>query len=108
MSVSGTRITFDDAVTEALRLEMHRDPALVVFFGSTDGIASQLAGTFGPERVIESHAVGARWCSRRAEPPKRDCMPCASSGRPRPGPRPSIRSPSWPRSTRQTWTSPAR
>jgi pyruvate/2-oxoglutarate/acetoin dehydrogenase E1 component len=59
MSVSGTRITFDDAVTEALRLEMHRDPALVVFFGSADGIASQLAGTFGPERVIESHAVGA-------------------------------------------------
>jgi pyruvate/2-oxoglutarate/acetoin dehydrogenase E1 component len=59
MTVTGTRITFDDAIAEALRLEMNRDPALVVFSASADGVAGQLSGSFGPERVVETHAVGA-------------------------------------------------
>ena len=59
MTATGTRIGFEDAIAEALRLEMHRDPDLVVFSTSADGVAGQLSGTFGPDRVIETHAVGA-------------------------------------------------
>jgi pyruvate/2-oxoglutarate/acetoin dehydrogenase E1 component len=59
VTASGTRIGFEDAIAEALRLEMHRDPALVVFSTSGEGVAGQLSSTFGPERVIETHAVGA-------------------------------------------------
>jgi pyruvate/2-oxoglutarate/acetoin dehydrogenase E1 component len=56
---TGTRITFDDAVAEALRMEMHRDPALVCFFSSQGRVMRELADSFGTDRVIETTAVGA-------------------------------------------------
>jgi 2-oxoisovalerate dehydrogenase E1 component beta subunit len=58
-AVTGTRITFDDAIAEALRMEMHRDPAVVCFFSSPGRVARELADSFGTERVIETTAVGA-------------------------------------------------
>ncbi len=58
-SVTGTRISFDEAIAEALRMEMHRDPSMVIFSATSNGVAGQLANLFGPERVIETHAVGA-------------------------------------------------
>jgi pyruvate/2-oxoglutarate/acetoin dehydrogenase E1 component len=57
--VTGTRITFEDAVAEALRMEMHRDPSVVCFFSSPGRVARALADSFGQERVIETTAVGA-------------------------------------------------
>lgn len=59
MTATGTRISFDEAVTEALRLEMHRDPALVLFTASPGGVAAELLEGFGPDRVVETHAAGA-------------------------------------------------
>ncbi len=59
MTIAGTQISFDEAVTEALRLEMHRDPALVMFTAAPDGIAGRLLETFGAERVVETHSAGA-------------------------------------------------
>jgi 2-oxoisovalerate dehydrogenase E1 component beta subunit len=58
MSVNGTRISFDEAVAEALRLEMHRDPALIVFTAESEGTASRLLETFGADRIVETRAVG--------------------------------------------------
>jgi pyruvate/2-oxoglutarate/acetoin dehydrogenase E1 component len=59
MTITGTQISFDEAVTEALRLEMHRDPALIMFTTTPDGIAGRLLGTFGADRVVETHSAGA-------------------------------------------------
>ena len=56
--VAGTRISFDDAVGEALRMEMHRDPSIVTFFTSASPASRFLSETFGGERVIETAAVG--------------------------------------------------
>ncbi len=58
-AVVGTRLSFDDAIAEALRLELNRDPSLVVYTASGDGVAGQLAPSFGPERIVETHVVGA-------------------------------------------------
>jgi pyruvate/2-oxoglutarate/acetoin dehydrogenase E1 component len=57
-AATGTRITFDDAVSEALRMEMHRDPSIVCFFASRSSSAELLSEAFGAERVIETAAVG--------------------------------------------------
>jgi pyruvate/2-oxoglutarate/acetoin dehydrogenase E1 component len=59
MTVTGTQISFEEAVTEALRLEMHRDPALVMFTAAPDGIAGRLLETFGGDRVVEARSAGA-------------------------------------------------
>jgi pyruvate/2-oxoglutarate/acetoin dehydrogenase E1 component len=59
MTVTGTQISFDEAVTEALRLEMHRDPALIMFTAAPNGVAGRLLETFGTDRVVETHSVGA-------------------------------------------------
>ncbi len=58
-TASATRITFDEAVAEGLRLEMHRDPALISFYTAAGGIAAGLAEAFGPERSLRSGEVGA-------------------------------------------------
>ena len=57
--VAGTRIKYEEAVTEALRMEMHRDPAVVCFFSSPGRVSHGLAESFGNDRVIETTAVGA-------------------------------------------------
>jgi pyruvate dehydrogenase E1 component beta subunit len=52
-------ITYSDAITEALRLEMQRDPTVVCLAASGDGRArptDQLAEEFGPSRVREHDA----------------------------------------------------
>ena len=54
-----TRISFDEAIAEALRLEMHRDAAVVSFFTSTTGVAARLADAFADERTIRTAAIGA-------------------------------------------------
>ncbi len=58
-AITGTRISFDEAIAEALRLEMHRDPALVLFTAVPGGAAAELLESFGPDRVVETHAAGA-------------------------------------------------
>jgi pyruvate/2-oxoglutarate/acetoin dehydrogenase E1 component len=58
MTTTGTRIRFEEALAEGLRLEMHRDPQLVLITASARGIVGQLLGTFGSDRVIESDVAG--------------------------------------------------
>lgn len=58
MALTAARISFDEAIAESLLLEMHRDPALVVLTAGGDGVAGRLAGTFGPDRVIEADDAG--------------------------------------------------
>jgi pyruvate/2-oxoglutarate/acetoin dehydrogenase E1 component len=51
MTAGGSRISYEEAITEALRLEMYRDSSVVLF--SSGGSAPELARLFGPERVVE-------------------------------------------------------
>jgi pyruvate/2-oxoglutarate/acetoin dehydrogenase E1 component len=51
MTGSGSRISYEEAITEALRLEMYRDSSVVLF--SSGGSAPELARLFGAERVVE-------------------------------------------------------
>lgn len=48
-----TKISFGQALTEALRMEMHRDPGVVCLkAGSGSAVLDELEAGFGPERVI--------------------------------------------------------
>jgi pyruvate/2-oxoglutarate/acetoin dehydrogenase E1 component len=57
MSVTGSRISYTDAVAEALRLEMYRDSSVVVLGDA--GAAPELARLFGSDRVVENIAPAA-------------------------------------------------
>ncbi len=58
MSDAGTWISFEDAVIEALRLEMHRDES-VLMFGAANGVGDALGRSFGPDRVLTDVGVSA-------------------------------------------------
>jgi pyruvate/2-oxoglutarate/acetoin dehydrogenase E1 component len=55
----GTQIEFADAVAEALRMEMHRDPTIVCVSAAPGRATNGLADAFGSDRVIHTPAVGA-------------------------------------------------
>jgi pyruvate/2-oxoglutarate/acetoin dehydrogenase E1 component len=57
MSVTGSRISYEEAITEALRLEMYRDSS-VVLLGDA-GAAPELARLFGTDRVVDDIAPAA-------------------------------------------------
>ena len=59
MNAVGTRIRFEEALVEALRLELHRDPDLLLFTASDQGIAAQLRSTFDGDRIVDVDAAGA-------------------------------------------------
>jgi pyruvate/2-oxoglutarate/acetoin dehydrogenase E1 component len=57
VSVSGSRISYTEAIAEALRLEMYRDSS-VVLLGDASA-APELARLFGSDRVVEDIAPAA-------------------------------------------------
>jgi pyruvate/2-oxoglutarate/acetoin dehydrogenase E1 component len=54
----GTQIEFADAIVEALRSEMHRDPSIVCLITERGRVASELAHAFGDDRLLEIDGVG--------------------------------------------------
>ena len=55
----GTQIRFSDAVIEALRTEMHRNPAITCFTAGSSPVADGLSQAFGDGRLVRTPAVGA-------------------------------------------------
>lgn len=57
MRTTGSRIAYDEAIVEALRLEMYRDSSVMVF--TDGGVAPELSRLFGSDRVVEGLAPAA-------------------------------------------------
>ncbi|MFL5871676.1 MAG: transketolase C-terminal domain-containing protein [Solirubrobacterales bacterium] len=55
----GTQIRFGDAVIEALRSEMHRDPGVVLMITERGRVAAELGHAFGDDRLVEVGALGS-------------------------------------------------